>query len=166
RPKPAPSDQPAASQKAVAGKNAAIAEPAPTAKAVPFLPVTPVAKPAGSGKSGDAGAKLAGQLASISPGKAEKGDGEKREPADEMAGAGPAQKIKLNRNNLQMLIQVYRDEGYHAVSFSKFRREMGVGKDKEILKLKKLLLEAVAMGFLAKKGSKYIIQREGQEPLA
>ncbi len=166
QPRPSPVGQPAAPQKAVADTKAAAAgEPKPTAKAIAFLPTAPAAKPTSPRKDDDAGARLASQFASISPEEAEEPEKVEKEDAVDDAATGPVQKIKLNRKNVQLLIQIYREEGYHYVSFSKVRREMGVGKGKEALKLKKLMLEAVAMGFLAKKGSKYIIQREGQGPL-
>jgi hypothetical protein len=131
-----------------------VTEQKPGSKAVPFAASAP------AGKTVESKANLVTQLGSAhaKDAKVEEGDGN-------AANALPAVKIKLNRKNVHALIDVYREEGYNVVSFSKFRNEMGVGKDKKVLKLKKLLLESVAMGLLAKKGSKYIIQREGQEPL-
>ncbi|MEX2717266.1 MAG: hypothetical protein Q6353_005095 [Candidatus Sigynarchaeum springense] len=167
RPIPSPAAQAAARQKPEVESKATPVEQKPTTKAVPLFPTAGAAKPAGAKREGESGAKLANQLASISAKEPEMADAEKKEmeAISDEAGTYPVKKVKLNRKNLQLLIQVYIDEGYHAVSFSKFRRDMGVGKGKDALKLKKLMLEAVAMGFLAKKGSKYIIQREGQEPL-
>jgi hypothetical protein len=153
-----PVKQPAGIQKEKVEVKPSASEPKPAAKVVPFLPTPPT----GSGKEGEKTSKLASQLASIPARQPESVEHE--EDVGETEAASRV-KVKLNRKNVHFLIDVYREEGYHAVSFSKFRNELGVGKDREILKLKKLLLEAVAMGFLAKKGSKYIIQREGQEPL-
>nr|MDO8083450.1 hypothetical protein [Candidatus Sigynarchaeum springense] len=167
KPKPSPAAQPAAVQKARVESKVEPVDQKSGNKAVPFLPAAPAAKPAGAKAEGESGAKLASQLASISAKEPEEEQEEEQEQEaiPEEAATQPMKKVKLNRKNLQLLIQVYRDEEYHAVSFSKFRRDMGVGKGKDALKLKKLMLEAVAMGFLAKKGSRYIIQREGQEPL-
>jgi hypothetical protein len=159
---PSPASQPAVAQKEKVEAKAPAVEPKPSAKAVPFLPTTPAAKPAEPKKDDAKAAKLADQLSSIS---AKEPEADEQEDVVEEAETGPAKKVKLNRNNVQILIGVYREEGYHSVSFSKFRNELGVGKGRAILKLKRLLLEAVAMGFLAKKGSRYIIQREDQEPL-
>ncbi len=166
---PSPASQPPEAQKEKAEAKVEASGTKPPSKAVPFLTAAPAAKPAESKKDAEKGARLAGQLASISAKEAEvEADEEEdavEEGAVEEAETGPAKKVKLNRNNVHILIGIYREEGYHSVSFSKFRNELGVGKGKAVLKLKKLLLEAVAMGFLAKKGSKYIIQREDQEPL-
>ncbi len=159
---PSSASRSAVTQKEKAEAKATASEPKPSTKAAPLFPTTPAVKPAESKKDDAKTAKLADQLSSIS---AKETEAVEEEDAVAKAEINPEKKVKLNRNNVQALISVYREEGYNSVSFSKIRNELGVGKDKEILKLKKLLLEAVAMGFLAKKGSRYIIQREGQEPL-
>ncbi|NMC08373.1 MAG: hypothetical protein GYA24_24410 [Candidatus Lokiarchaeota archaeon] len=159
--------QPPTMQKDKATAPATSTGPTPATKAAPFVPGTAVmapSKPARPPADAGKGSTLADQLASI-PAKEASTTATVVPAKDEHPSSSPAVKVKLNRKNVQGLITIYNEEGYHSVSFSKFRNDLGVGKDKEILKLKKLLLEAVAMGFLAKKGSRYIIQREGQAPL-
>nr|MDO8108804.1 hypothetical protein [Candidatus Sigynarchaeota archaeon] len=67
---------------------------------------------------------------------------------------------KVNKNNVFTTIDAYADAGYTYFSFSKIRKELGVKKNRSLLKLKKLLVEdAILNGLVEKKGRKYYIQK-------
>ena len=141
--KPAPK-KPAKPAAATAAKPAAKQGPKPKAAPAKVAPVGPPAEP----EAAEEGAELASEV-------------EVPRPAKPAAPAAQGKGVKATNKLVHQQIEKYAGAGVIAFSLNKIKNELGIANEKQVEKLRKILLLECGRDVLYKKGgTKYYIMRK------